>query len=74
MAPHYSYLVGQWPTLPTQFLHLCQWVICLFPQDVHPTFFFAVPRVWEKFKDALETELAKATGLKATIINASRVS
>ena len=49
-------------------------MICLFPQDVHPTFFFAVPRVWEKFKDALETELAKATGLKAAIINASRVS
>ncbi|XP_019854410.1 PREDICTED: long-chain-fatty-acid--CoA ligase ACSBG2-like [Amphimedon queenslandica] len=40
--------------------------------DVHPTFFFAVPRVWEKFKDALEIELAKASGIKAAIINASR--
>ena len=32
-----------------------------------PTFFLAVPRVWEKFKNALEARLAAATGVKGAI-------
>jgi long-chain acyl-CoA synthetase len=32
-----------------------------------PTFFLAVPRVWEKFKTALEGKLAQATGAKGAI-------
>ncbi len=38
----------------------------------HPTFFLGVPRVWEKFKAALETKLGEATGKKADIIAWSR--
>ena len=37
-----------------------------------PTLFFAVPRVWEKFKAAMEGKLNEATGLKALIVNWSR--
>ncbi|MEZ4463654.1 MAG: long-chain fatty acid--CoA ligase [bacterium] len=33
----------------------------------HPTVFLAVPRVWEKFKAALEARLATATGVKGAI-------
>ncbi len=34
---------------------------------VHPTFFLAVPRVWEKFEAALRGKLAEATGIKAKL-------
>ena len=37
-----------------------------------PTLFLAVPRVWEKFKAALEGKLNEATGLKAAIVNWAR--
>lgn len=37
-----------------------------------PTIFLGVPRVWEKFKAALEIKLAEATGVKATIVAKSR--
>ncbi len=37
-----------------------------------PTLFMGVPRVWEKFKGALEKKLAEATGLKAGIIGWAR--
>jgi long-chain acyl-CoA synthetase len=37
-----------------------------------PTIFFAVPRVWEKFRAALETKLGEATGVKARIVGWSR--
>ncbi len=37
-----------------------------------PALFFAVPRVWEKFKTAMEAKLDEATGLKAMIVNWSR--
>ncbi len=33
-----------------------------------PTLFLAVPRVWEKFKAALEAKLSEATGLKSAIV------
>lgn len=33
-----------------------------------PTFMIAVPRVWEKFKIALEAKLAEATGAKKAIV------
>ena len=38
----------------------------------HPTIFFGVPRIWEKFKAALETKLQEATGLKAKIVDWAR--
>ncbi len=37
--------------------------------EAHPTLFLAVPRVWEKFKAALETKLGEATGAKAHIVS-----
>ena len=37
-----------------------------------PTLFFAVPRVWEKFYAALDTQLKEATGLKGKIVGFSR--
>ena len=37
-----------------------------------PTFFLGVPRVWEKFKVALESRLGEATGVKAKIVDWSR--
>ncbi|MFB6352204.1 MAG: long-chain fatty acid--CoA ligase [Bradymonadaceae bacterium] len=33
-----------------------------------PTVFFGVPRIWEKFKSALESKLQEATGLKAKLV------
>ncbi|MBV71451.1 MAG: long-chain fatty acid--CoA ligase [Myxococcales bacterium] len=40
--------------------------------QARPTIFLAVPRVWEKFKTALETKLNDAIGLKSLIINWAR--
>ena len=40
--------------------------------EARPTLFLAVPRVWEKFKAALETRLAEASGIKAKIVKWSR--
>lgn len=37
-----------------------------------PTVFLGVPRVWEKFKSALETRFGEATGAKAKIVSWSR--
>jgi long-subunit acyl-CoA synthetase (AMP-forming) len=37
-----------------------------------PQFFFAVPRVWEKFEAALRANLSAATGLKATLATWAR--
>ena len=37
-----------------------------------PTLFLAVPRVWEKFRNALEARLAEATGVKKSIVDFSR--
>ncbi|QDG52432.1 long-chain fatty acid--CoA ligase [Persicimonas caeni] len=37
-----------------------------------PTVFFGVPRVWEKFKSALENKLAEATGAKAKLVDWAR--
>ena len=39
-----------------------------------PTVFLAVPRVWEKFRNALEARLDEATGVKAGIVDFSRSS
>jgi long-chain acyl-CoA synthetase len=36
--------------------------------EARPTLFLAVPRVWEKFKAALETKLGAATGAKAKVV------
>ncbi len=40
--------------------------------EVHPTFFLAVPRVWEKFEAALRGKLAEATGIKAKLASWAR--
>lgn len=37
-----------------------------------PTYFLGVPRVWEKFKTALDTAFGDATGAKAKIMNWAR--
>jgi long-chain acyl-CoA synthetase len=37
-----------------------------------PTVFFGVPRVWEKFKAALENKLAEASGIKAKLLDWAR--
>lgn len=37
-----------------------------------PTVFLAVPRVWEKFRNALEARLDEASGLKAKIVDWAR--
>ncbi len=39
-----------------------------------PTLFLAVPRVWEKFRNALEDKLADATGVKGKIVEFSRAT
>jgi len=36
-------------------------------QEVHPTIFFGVPRVWEKMHVAIQAKLDVATGLKAAL-------
>ena len=41
-------------------------------EQVHPTIFLAVPRVWEKFEAALRGKLAEATGLKAKLAKWAR--
>ncbi len=40
--------------------------------EAHPTFFLAVPRVWEKFEAALRGKLAEATGIKAKLASWAR--
>merc|ERR1712048_28392 len=40
--------------------------------EVHPTIFFAVPRVWEKFEAAIREIGAKNTGLKKRIGDSSK--
>ncbi len=41
---------------------------------VRPTFFLAVPRVWEKFEAALSGKLAEATGVKAKLASWARAT
>lgn len=36
--------------------------------EVQPTLFFAVPRVWEKMQAAVEVKIAEATGAKAKLL------
>jgi len=40
--------------------------------EARPTFFFGVPRIWEKFKSALESRLDEASGLKAKLVEWAR--
>ena len=35
--------------------------------------FVGVPRVWEKFKEAMETQLKEASGIKEIVIDKARV-
>jgi len=41
-------------------------------QEARPTFFFAVPRVYEKMQDKLESTLNTLSGLKLYLINWAR--
>jgi long-chain acyl-CoA synthetase len=40
--------------------------------EVQPTIFFGVPRVWEKFYTGITGQLAKATGVKKTLVDWAR--
>ncbi|XP_019848922.1 PREDICTED: long-chain-fatty-acid--CoA ligase ACSBG2-like [Amphimedon queenslandica] len=40
--------------------------------EVQPTLFFAVPRVWEKFKEVIERETSEISGLKGFILEKSK--
>jgi long-chain-fatty-acid--CoA ligase ACSBG len=40
--------------------------------EVRPTLFFGVPRVWEKFKEAIEKETKNISGVKGFILNLSK--
>ena len=40
--------------------------------EARPTLFLAVPRVWEKFKAALEQQLSDLTGPRKTLVNWAR--
>jgi long-subunit acyl-CoA synthetase (AMP-forming) len=42
--------------------------------EARPTFFLAVPRVWEKFEAALRGKLAEATGIKAKLASWARAT
>ena len=42
-------------------------------QEVRPTAFVGVPRVWEKFKEKVESQLRETTGIKEFIISKARV-
>ena len=41
--------------------------------EIHPTLFFAVPRVWEKFYAGVSKELGESSGAKAMIVNRAMV-
>lgn len=43
-------------------------------QEVRPTVFVGVPRVWEKVKDHIDALSREATGIKETIMTKARVS
>ena len=48
--------------------------VCLFLlQEVRPTVFVGVPRVWEKIKDHIDTVAREAHGIKETILTKARV-
>ncbi|WP_280424698.1 AMP-binding protein [Nocardia carnea] len=40
--------------------------------DTRPTYWFAVPRVWEKLKGALDLGFAEADGIKASLLTRAR--
>ena len=41
-------------------------------KDAHPTAFFGVPRIWEKFHAGLAAKLAEATGVKKRLVDWAR--
>ena len=48
-------------------------IFSFFVQEVRPTVFVGVPRVWEKFKEGMETQLREATGIKEAVLDKARV-
>ena len=45
-----------------------------FVQEVRPTLFMGVPRVWEKIKDAVELQLTQMSGFKKWAFDRASVS
>ena len=43
-------------------------------QEVRPTMFMGVPRVWEKIKDAVELQLTQMSGVKKWAFDRASVS
>jgi long-chain-fatty-acid--CoA ligase ACSBG len=41
-------------------------------KDVRPTYFFGVPRVWEKFHEKIESTLRDYTGIKKSLVDWAR--
>ena len=48
--------------------------LVLIIQEVRPTVFVGVPRVWEKFKDKIEETLRQTSGIKEVIMGKARVN
>ncbi len=43
-------------------------------QEVRPTVFVGVPRVWEKFKEIMERVIKDTSGIKEVVLQKARVS
>lgn len=46
----------------------------VFLQEVRPTVFVGVPRVWEKFKEVMERVIKDTSGIKEVVLQKARVS
>ena len=46
---------------------------CTYHQEVKPTCFVGVPRVWEKFKERIELQLSQTSGFKGFVVEKSKV-
>lgn len=53
----------------------CVFICALYSsQEVNPTCFVGVPRVWEKFKEKIELHLSQVSGFKGFVLEKSKVS
>ena len=58
--------------IPVSFVHIYTNFYFIM-QEVRPTAFVGVPRVWEKFKEKVESQLRETTGIKEFILSKARV-